>query len=177
MTVVLDACRRDTMKLTVIPTFYVGIANPPSTILSSALNTTSPTTLLIITKTILSTTNTTMTAQSLEKIPPTPKSHSTQLKDYGKYYKSRERRNLQMENLGTTQKEWWRASTKLLTPKVLIKLIPPGGDKFWSWRNVRKTCIFLNTYLFLTLKSCENQVEHVMWPPRREVYFPKNQIR
>ena len=34
-----------------------------------------------------------------------------------------------------------------------------------------------NTYLFLTLKSCENQVEHVMWPSRRQMYFPKNQIR
>jgi len=34
-----------------------------------------------------------------------------------------------------------------------------------------------NTYLFLILKSCENQVEYVMWPPGRQMYFPKNQIR
>jgi len=50
MTVVLDTCRKDTKKLTVILTSYVGTANPPSTILSSALNTTSPTTLTTITK-------------------------------------------------------------------------------------------------------------------------------
>ena len=36
---------------------------------------------------------------------------------------------------------------------------------------------FPKTYLFLTLKSCENQVEHVRWPPGRQMYFLKNQIR
>ena len=90
MTVVLDACKKDTKKLTVIPSFYAGTANPPSTILSSAQNTTSPTTLITTTKTTLSTTNTTLTAQSLEKTLPIPKSYSIQLPENGKYPKSGE---------------------------------------------------------------------------------------
>jgi len=30
---------------------------------------------------------------------------------------------------------------------------------------------FPNIYLFLTLKSCENQVEHIMWPPGDKCIF------
>jgi len=105
MTVVLDTCRKDTKKLTMISTSYAGTANPLSTILLSALNTISPTTLTTITKTTLSITNTTLSAQLLEKILPTPKSHFTQFQDYRKYYKNRETRNLKMKNSGTTQKK------------------------------------------------------------------------
>jgi len=36
---------------------------------------------------------------------------------------------------------------------------------------------FPNTCLFLTLKSGKNQVEHVMWPPGKQMYFLKSQIR
>jgi len=90
MTVVLDACRKDTKKLTVTLPFYVGTANPPSTILSSALNITSPTTLITTTKTTLSITNTTLTAQLLEKTPPTHRSYSIQLPENRKYQKSGE---------------------------------------------------------------------------------------
>jgi len=67
MTVVSDACRKDTKKLTVIPISYVGTANPPSTILSPALNTTSPTILITTITTTLSTINITLMGQPLEK--------------------------------------------------------------------------------------------------------------
>jgi len=104
MTVVLDACKKDTKKLTVIPIFYVGTANPLFITLLPALNTTSPTTRTTTTNTTLSTTNIILTAQSLKKILPTPKSYSTQLKEYRKYHKSGETRNIKIENSGTTQK-------------------------------------------------------------------------
>jgi len=151
MTVVSDACRKDTQKLTVIPISYVGIANPPSTILSPALNTTSPTILITTTKTTLSTINTILMCQSLEKMDAPHKSYSTPMQEIERYQKNGEKKNSKMGNLDTTQKkkhkrkkstEWlwtWRKDTwdiKCLRSKTR------DGDKFWSWRNIRKTCIF-----------------------------------
>jgi len=104
MTVVSDACRKDTEKLTVIPISYVGIANSPSTILSPALNTTSPTILITTTKTTLSTINTTLMHQPLEKMDAPHKSYSTPIQENGKYQKNEEKKNSKMENSGTTQK-------------------------------------------------------------------------
>jgi len=104
MTVVSDACRKDTQKLTVIPIYYVGIANPPSTILSPALNITSLTTLITTTKTTLSTINTSLMHQPLEKMNVPHKSYSTSMQENGKYQKSGEKKSSKMENSDTTQK-------------------------------------------------------------------------
>jgi len=70
MTVASDACKKDTKKLTVIPTSSVGTANPPSITPSSDQNTTSPRTLTITTRTTLYTINTTLMYQPLEKTTP-----------------------------------------------------------------------------------------------------------
>jgi len=104
MTVVSDACRKDTKKLTVTPTYYVGTANPPSTILSPALNTTSSTILITTTKTTLSIINTTLMCQPLEKMDAPHKSYSTPMQENGKYQKNGEKRNSKIENSGITQK-------------------------------------------------------------------------
>jgi len=102
MTVVSDAYRKDTQKLTVIPISYVGIADPSSIILSPALNTTSLTILITTTKTTLSTINTILMCQPLEKMDAPHKSYSTIMQENGRYQKNREKRNSKMGNSGIT---------------------------------------------------------------------------